>query len=287
MNRFKKLVYAELPFFFSIPALLWQIFFLYIPLLIIFYYGINGSVSYFAPTLIYYKQLFYWPFVRIIVRSILLASATAIIALLIAYPVVYYIVFHARRIKRQLIALIMIPFWINVLVLAYSWFFLLERNGLINTFLIKLGIITEPLHFLYTISATLTVMVYCYLPFMIMSLYASLEKLDERLLEASADLGANTWQTFFRITVPLSVPGIKTGLLLVFVPAFGEFALPTLLGGSKFLVVGSLISYYFFVARNNGLGAAFTIVAGIVLFTFILVIQKIITFYARFRKVRE
>jgi spermidine/putrescine transport system permease protein len=287
MQSIKKLFRQELPYFFLAPALLWQLLFLYIPLAVIVYYSFVSGASGALFTTAHYAELLSWPYVCIIARSLFLASATALITLLLAYPLVYYIVFHARAYRRQLLILLMVPFWINVLVLAYAWFFLLERNGLINALLMRLGLISDPLNFVYSLGAALTVMVYCYLPFMIMSLYISLEKLDERLFEASADLGATVWQTFTRVTLPLSLPGIKTGLLLVFVPAFGEFAVPTLLGGSKFLVVGSLISYYFFVARNNGVAAAFTVVAGIFLLLFVMLVAKIIMAYCNFRRIQQ
>lgn len=276
----KKTFVAELPFFLSVPALLWQVTFLYIPLLIIAYYSITHIDTSFSLTLTHYWSLLHFPHMRVILRSFFLASLTAVITLFLAYPIVYYLVLHMHRWRKQLLVILMLPFGTNFLVLAYSWFFLLERNGLINSFLLKLGVIVTPLSLVYNTGATLVVMVYCYLPFMIMPLYTSLEKLDTRLLEASADLGASPWQTFMRVTLPLSLSGIKTGLLLVFVPAFGEFAIPTLLGGSKFLVVGSLISYYFFVARNNALGAAYTILAGLMLLMIIMLLQHMPRLYA-------
>jgi len=272
MQAIKKSFTRQLPFFLSVPTFIWQSLFLYMPLLIIFYFSIVDAQGFF--TLSAYRALLDVPFFKILLRSFFLALFTATSTLVLAYPVVYYLVFHLRNLSRYLLVLLMIPFWVNFLMLAYSWFFLLEHNGLINRLLLWLGVIHSPLTLVYNVGAIVVVMVYCYLPFMIMPLYNSLEKLDQRLLEASADLGANAWQTFTRVTLPLSAPGIKTGFLLVFVPAFGEFAIPTLLGGSKFLVVGSLISYYFFVARNNSLGAAFTVCAGLFLLLSVLLLQK-------------
>jgi len=284
MDNVKKLVTQELSFALAIPAFLWQLIFLCVPLSIIIYFSVAPGAFL---SLSSYVALIHFSYVRVIARSLLLATATALITLMLSYPIVYYIVRHLSYIRKHLLVLLMLPFLTNFLVLAYSWFFLLERDGLINSFLMRFSFINEPLSLIYNNGAVLIVMCYCYLPFMIMPLYVSLEKLDVRLLEASADLGANAWQTFVRVTLPLSFPGIKTGLLLVFVPAFGEFAIPTLLGGSKFLVVGSLISYYFFVARNNSLGAAFTIVAGIVLFLFLIALQKGVTCFTSVMKKRE
>jgi ABC-type spermidine/putrescine transport system permease subunit I len=141
----------------------------------------------------------------------------------------------------------------------------LDNNGLINTFLLRAGIIQEPLHLVNNMRAIFVVMVYYYLPFMMMPLYSILEKIQHELLEASMDLGATHWQTFKRITIPLSMSGIKTGVFLVFVPAFGEFAIPSIIGGGQQMFVGSLISHYFLVARDNQLGAAFTILSGFIL----------------------
>jgi spermidine/putrescine transport system permease protein len=285
MNEFKKSTLRLLPFFLSVPAMLWQLLFLCIPLLIIIYYSISPAAAS-SFSLQCYAKLFHMPFAYILCRSLLLASATATITLLFCYPVVYYLVFHLRSISRYVVLCIMVPFWTNFLMLAYSWFFLLERNGLINTLLLKIGIISTPLSLVYNFGAVLIVMVYCYIPFMVMPLYTSLEKLDKRLLEASADLGATPWQSFMQITLPLSMPGIMTGFMLVFVPAFGEFAIPILLGGSRFFVVGSLISYYFSVARNNCLGAACTILAALFLLTVVLSIQKLGQLYVWIRKGR-
>ena len=159
----------------------------------------------------------------------------------------------------------MVPLWTNFLIQVYGWFFLIERNGLINLLLVKLGIIAEPLALANNLVAVFVVMVYCYLPFMIMPLYTILEKFDVRLLEASADLGASVWKTFFTVTLPLTVSGIRTGVLLTFVLGFGEFAIPALVGGGKYMMVGSLIYYYFLVMRDNSLGSAFTCVSCLVL----------------------
>jgi spermidine/putrescine transport system permease protein len=275
MKRFESLFKGELPFFFMVPALVWQVLFLFIPVLIIVVLSFTGESGSFLPTLANYAAVFTWAHARIIARSFLLASLTAATALLIAYPVVYYIVLRVKRWRRLFLFLFILPFWTNFLVLVYSWFFLLEENGLINFVLLKLGIISEPLHLAHTVIATFVVMVYCYLPFMVMPLYSILDKLDARLLEASADLGATPWQTFMRVTIPLTLPGIKTGLLLVMVPAFGEFAIPTLIGGARYMMTGSLISYYFFVARDNGLGSAFTVIAGIILLGIALFVNKV------------
>jgi len=161
-------------------------------------------------------------------------------------------------------------------VQVYAWFFMLEYNGVINTALRWVGI--GPLATTNSFFSVILVMVYCYLPFMIMSLYIVLERLDERLLEASSDLGATPWQTFMRVTLPLSLPGIRTGLLLVLIPAFGEFTIPSLVGGSRHLFVGSLISYYTLVARDAGVSAAFTGLSGLVLLLVVVLVYGMLRF---------
>ncbi len=157
--------------------------------------------------------------------------------------------------------------------------FCVEKHGLLNTLLLKTGIISAPIHLLNTPFAVYLVMMYCYVPFAVMPIYSILEKLDSRLLEASADLGANPWQTFWWITLPMSAVGVRTGFFMVLVPAFGEFIIPTLLGGGKQLYVGSLLTHYFLSSRNFNVGAAFTVINGCVL------IAAALIFYYLFRRV--
>lgn len=280
MKRIRTLFLQELPFFTAMPAILWQLLFLLIPLGIIFFYSFHISIAdytgYLTPSLASYKALLQPVYLAIVVRSGFFAFLTALSALLLAYPVAYFLAMRVRRWKNFFLFLLTLPFWTNFLVQIYAWYFIIEPDGLINTILKKMGIITEPIMLANSLGAVFLVMLYCYLPFMIMPLYTALEKIDKRLLEASADLGARPWQTFAQITLPLSYQGIKTGFLLVLVPAFGEFAIPELIGGSKYMFVGSLISYYFLVARNTFLGAAFTVSCGLLLFLFIYLMRRLI-----------
>lgn len=266
----RKLVTQELPFLFVLPAYAWQILFLAIPLVIVIgmSFVVDGRFSLASYYAIINITHFY-----IIFRSLLLAIINAVVCLFIAYPISYFFAITIREKGFLPFLFFMVPFWTNFLVQIYAWFFLLERNGLINVILIKTGLLSSPVPFDTTMPALFMVMVYCYLPLMMLSLYATLQKLDTRLFEAAADLGATSWQIFLRVTLPLSLAGIKTGFLLVLVPSFGEFAIPSLLGGAKYMFVGSLISYYFLVARNSSLGAAFTVVSGAVLLVFSLSIM--------------
>lgn len=284
MKKIKKDYWQELPFLLAVPAVVWQCIFMIMPLCIIAYYSFfnPGSSSWISRfTLSHYTGLFDMVYVRIVMRSLILAFGTSISCLIVAYPVAYYLAIRVRRFKNTLLFLLTLPFWVNFLVQIYAWYFLLEYNGLINKLLVGLGIIEKPLALAMSQASIFVVMVYCYLPFMIMPLYSMLEKIDKRLLESSADLGATAWQTFSRITLPLSFPAIRTGFLLVLIPTFGEFVVPSLLGDGKYMMVGSLISYFFMVARDNSDGAAFTMVSGLVLLLAILMLYGVGKFYSR------
>ena len=278
MKRFTSRLQQDLPFLASIPAVIWQCLFMLAPVAIILYFSVAIPGMPFRFTVSHYLEVADYSSFKTIARSLFLSIMTAVSCLICAYPIAYYLALQATRFKKILLFLLTLPFWVNYLVKIYAWYFLLEYHGLINLFLIKLGIIREPLLLASSLIGVYIVMVYCYLPFMIMPLYNVLEKIDKRLLDASADLGANPWQTFLRVTLPLSMPGIRTGFLLVMIPAFGEFVIPALLGGSKYMMVGSLISYYFLVARDRAEGSAFTNlswIALIVLFAMYYAVQKL------------
>lgn len=280
MRKFNlKAIFAkEMPFFMAMPAVAWQILFFYIPVgLIVFLSFMKPSASFAALHSFTFENYFYFLkplFFSIIGRSLLLALVTAVCCLLLSYPVAYCLAVKINRFKNLFLFFLILPFWTSLMVQVYSWFFVLEHNGLLNTMLMKMGIIDQPLHLLNTTFAIYLVMIYCYLPFMIFPLYTALEKIDKRMFEAAADLGATQWQTFRKITIPLSMPGIKTGFFLVFVPSFGEFVVPTLLGGGKQIFVGSLITQYFLGARNPYLGSAFTCIS-----CFALLIAVILIYY--------
>jgi ABC-type spermidine/putrescine transport system permease subunit I len=225
-----------------------------------------AGTDFFDLTLSHYMSLFDLAYFHIIARSAFMACAVTLTCLFLAYPIAYFLALKVGgRWKNILLFLLTLPFWTNFLILVYSWVFVLDHNGLINTILLQSGIISEPLHIINNMYSIFVVMVYYYLPFMMMPLYTILEKIQHDVLEASMDLGETHWQTFKRITIPLSMSGIKTGVFLVFVPAFGEFAIPAIIGGGQQMFVGSLISHYFLVARDNNIGAAFTILSGFVL----------------------
>lgn len=260
-------------FFLGSPAFIWQLLFFYVPLIFILITTVTHYHN-FIPFLniVYFK---------VILRSLGLALSNTMLCLIIAYPVAYYISFKGKNFKNVLLFLLIVPFWTNFLLHIFAWFFVLEHQGFLNNFLLSIGIIKEPLHLLNTLFATYLMMIYYYLPFMVLPIYSTLEKFDLRLIEASLDLGATWPQTIRRVMIPLSAPGILSGIFLVFVPSFGEFAIPELMGGDKIMFVGSVISHYILDAQTTSLGAAFTIVSCAVLImaaiSLFFAIQKIIT----------
>lgn len=191
----------------------------------------------------------------ILARSFLAAAVSTCLCLLLAFPLALAIS-RAGRWKNLLLALVMVPFWTSLLIRTYAWMFLLRDTGLINSLLIKAGLISEPLPLLYNWGAVVLGLVYAHLPFMVLPLYAALERQEPHLLEAAADLGARDWQAFWRITFPLAAPGIRAGVLLVFIPCLGTYLIPDLLGGGKTILAGTLIQNQFTAARDWPFGAA-------------------------------
>jgi putrescine transport system permease protein len=192
--------------------------------------------------------------------SIRIAALSALITLLIAYPMAYGIARANENARPMLLMLVVLPFWTSFLIRVYAWTGLLNSNGLINVVLLKLGVIDQPLPLLHTEFAVHLGIVYSYLPFMVLPIYGVLERMDWTLLEAAADLGARPLRAFFRVTLPLSVPGIVAGLLLVFIPALGEFIIPELLGGPETLMVGKVLWGEFFNNHDWPFASALAIV---------------------------
>ncbi len=205
MNKspFHKLLSEEFPFFIGVPALVWQVFFFYVPLCFIIFLSLT-SYEYFAS--------FITPlYAKIIMRSLTLATLTACTCFSIAYPLAYFIARQGPWLKNVLLFLLIVPFWTNFLLHILAWFFVLEPRGFLNSFLLKLGIISQPLHLLNGFFAISLMLIYYYLPFMVLPIYSSLEKFDTRFIEASLDLGATWWQTLRRVIMPITLPGIRAG----------------------------------------------------------------------------
>jgi spermidine/putrescine transport system permease protein len=268
-TKIKQLFNREQFFFKAVPALVWQLLFFIIPIIFLlalsFFKNDADSFSLDAFTLDHYRELWKFPYLKIIIRSFFVALFTAVLCLLVGYPLTYYIALKKRAWKNIFLFFLVLPFVTNLLVLTYAWNFVLDKDGLLNQLLLTLHIIREPIIMLNSFFAIMVVMFYCYLPFMIMPLFTSLEKFDLTLIEASHDLGANQWQTFFKIIVPLTWPAIQIGFFLVFVPAFGEFVIPLLMGGDKYMFVGTVISHYFLIGQDRPVGAAFTLVISVLL----------------------
>ena len=207
-------------------------------------------------------------------NSVKLAFIATLFTLLIGYPIAYGIARSPQPTRNILLLLVVIPFWISFLLRVYSWMGILKTNGLINGFLLWLGVIDQPLELLYTDTAVYIGMVYSYLPYMILPLYANLVKLDIRLLEAASDLGAKKWQGFLDVTLPLSMPGIIAGCLLVFIPAIGEYVIPALLGGADTLMIGRVLFDEFFLNRDWPVASAVAIVLLLLLVLPIVYFQK-------------
>lgn len=209
--------------------------------------------------------------------SVKVASISTLICLLIGYPMAYGIARASANWRNTLLLMIVLPFWTSFLVRVYAWMGLLRNNGLINNTLMWLGIIDEPIVMLQTDFAMYVGIVYSYLPFMILPLYSNLEKHDNTLIEAAVDLGATPFRAFTRITLPLSMPGVIAGSMLVFIPAVGEFVIPRLLGGTNSLMIGRVLWDDFFSNRDWPLASAVAIALLIVLVVPILLFQRYLT----------
>ncbi|CUA83375.1 MULTISPECIES: ABC transporter permease [Gulbenkiania] len=217
-------------------------------------------------------------YMEIFLRSFLLAGFATLATLVLGFPTALYIALQDERTRQRLILLISIPFWTNLLVRTYAWMLLLRNGGLIDSGLGALGLGSGALDVLYTPTAVAIGFVYSFLPFMVLPIYTSLEKMDWRLVEAAFDLGANRWTALRRVVLPMALPGIAAGCLLVFIPALGSYYIPELLGGGKSLMIGNLIQNQFGTARNWPFGAAlsFTLLA--------LVLLAMIVYTRRFRQ---
>jgi spermidine/putrescine transport system permease protein len=246
------------------PVTIWLGLFFLVPLLFILAYSFGTSGVYGEMTLGFnpsnYLRVFDPLYLEIVGRTFIIALLNTLLCLLLGYPLAYFIAFKGGRWKNTLILLVMIPFWTSLLLRAYAWVIILSGNGIANRILHFLHITDEPLTLIFTPQAVTMGMVYSYLPFMILPLYAALEKFDVRLKEAAQDLGASRWHTFWRVTFPLSLPGVIAGSILVFIPSAGEFVIPNLLGGARTVLVGNLIQNQFLQARDWAFGSALAMI---------------------------
>ncbi|MFQ5614360.1 MAG: ABC transporter permease [Anaerolineae bacterium] len=247
------------------PAALWLLIFFLIPLVMVLLVsfgerGDAGQVVY-SWTPKNYARFFSkvgerYLYIQIFGRSLGIALANTVLCLLVGYPLAYYIARQPTRRRNVMLLLVMIPFWTNFLVRTYAWMVILRDTGVINNALRGLGLITEPLPLLFNQGAVIMGLFYGFLPFMILPLYASIEKLDFSLVEAAQDLGADALRTFLRVILPLTRPGIIAGSILVFIPSVGAFVTPDLMGGAKVTMIGNLLQQQFLKVRDWPFGSA-------------------------------
>lgn len=241
------------------PALAVMTLFFLAPLAIVGAYSLLTRGTYggvIRPwTLENYGRLLDTLYLAILARSFLLSGVATAICLLLGFPLALFISRSGPR-KNLYLFLVILPFWTSFLVRTYAWMFLLRDTGLVNTVLIALGVVRQPLPLLYNDGAVILGLVYGFLPFMVLPLFATIERLDKNLMEAAADLGARPWSTLARVTLPLCLPGIRAGAILVFIPCLGAYLTPDLLGGGKTIMVGTLVQNQFTAGRDWPFGSA-------------------------------
>jgi spermidine/putrescine transport system permease protein len=243
------------------PLIAWAVAFVIAPAVIMLVYsfarrGTLGGVE-LGFTLENYASVLDPVYLRIVGRSLLYAALTTAICLVAGYPVAWWIGRCEPRRRNLLLVAVMIPFWTSFLIRTYAWVTILKSEGLLNALLIQLGLVSQPLELLYTPGAVILGLVYTFLPFMILPIYASVEKLDAALIEAALDLGAGPLRAFWRVILPLTAPGIAAGVLLVFIPSLGLYAVNDILGGGRVDMIGNIIENQFKGnARNWPFGAA-------------------------------
>jgi len=268
MKQFRKMVY---------PYIVWSTVMIAIPMLLILLYafttGGNSVTKYVFSFANFKRFLTDKTFLEVLVRSLRIAVETTAVCLVIGYPVAYIISHYSEEIKMKWVLVITLPTWINMLVRTYAWTGILQDDGLINSFLGLFG--AKPISFMYTDFAVILGMVYNFLPFMIIQIYTSLTKMDYSLIEAASDLGANERKCFMKITLPLSMPGVVSGITLVFLPSVSSFCIPRMLGGGSYVMVGTVIESQFLTAGDWNFGSAISLIMAIIIMISMYVTKKI------------
>ena len=246
------------------PGLLWMGLFFLAPLALVFAISFASRGTYggivWEFTAANYLDLWHPLYGKILGQSLWYASLTTAICFSLGFPLAYMIARSPARWQPVLLLLVMLPFWTNFLVRTYAWMIVLRQDGLVNGLLLALGIVDAPLELLYTPTAVVIGLVYGYLPFMVLPLYVAIERLDPLLVEAAWDLYASRWAVFTQVVVPLTMPGIVGGCVLVFIPSIGSFITPDLLGGARSMMIGNLIQHEYLVVRDWPLGSAVSFV---------------------------
>lgn len=266
------------------PATFWMMFFVLLPMIYIVFISFMsrdtfGGILY-EFTTDNYTNMFQPVYYKIILKSLWLAFLTTATCLLVGYPFAYFIARKPSKTAAKLMMLIMIPFWTSTMVRLYSINILGQPNGFINKFLLAIGIVDEPLKLLYNDTIVVIGLIMSMLPFAVLPLYASIEKLDYAYIEASGDLGAKPARTFWKVTIPMTMPGIFASVILVFVPSLGMYYVPETLGGGKVMLIGSLIRNQFLVTRNWPFGASLAVL--LIIMTLIMMFL-----YSRIAKLDE
>ncbi|WP_108481940.1 ABC transporter permease [Oceaniglobus ichthyenteri] len=249
------------------PPALYALLLLAVPLLAIFAFSFWSqdflTIDY-TPTLNNYREALSEPlYTELMMRSVLIAGAVTVATVLLAFPIAYFVSFHVPQSRKSLwIFLITIPFWTSYLIRVFLWKVILGYNGVLNSSLLSIGIIDEPLTFiLYNANAVVITLAHAFAPFAILPIFVSLEKIDRSLLEASRDLGENHVMTFLRVTLPLAVPGVVAATLIVFIPTIGDYVTPRLVGGPNGLMIANMIQTQFLKLNNAPMGAALAVIA--------------------------
>lgn len=255
------------------PYLLWSILFIVVPLLIVLFFSFTKKIdNSYVFSLENYQKLLSTQYLKVFGRSLELALISTVACLILGYPIAYIISKKATNKRSLLIMLIILPMWMNFLLRTYSWLAILGKNGIINTFLIKIGL--SPIDVLYTNTAVVLGMVYNFLPFMIIPIYTVLIKIDSDLINAAADLGANRATVFKKVIFPLSVPGVMSGITMVFMPAVSTFIISSLLGGGQFMLVGNLIEQQFTNIGDWNFGSAISIFMMIIILLSMAILSR-------------
>lgn len=259
--------------FLAYPYIIWSAIFIVIPLILVIFFSFSKEVDDgYVFSLENYRVLMDPIYFKVFIRSIGLAGVATLICLIIGYPVAYIISKAPISKRGTLILLFILPMWMNFLLRTYAWVAILGKNGILNLFLGIFGI--EPMSILYTNFAILLGMVYNFLPFMVLPIFTSLSKMDNDLINAAHDLGANDFQVFTKVIFPLSLPGVISGITMVFMPAVTTFAISRLLGGGKFMLLGDLIEQQFTVIGDWNFGSAVSIFMMIVILISLAIMSK-------------
>lgn len=255
------------------PYVVWLVIFIFVPLLLIVFYSVTKTTDEgIVFTLEYFKRFFEPIYIMVLLRSLYLALISTTICLLLGYPLAMILASKEFRHKRVLLLLVVIPMWMNFLLRTYAWLTLLEKNGVINTFISFIGL--PKMELLYNQGAVVLGMVYNFLPFMVLPIYSVLIKIDKSIIEAAEDLGANSRTVFRKVIFPLSLPGVVSGITMVYMPAVTTFVISRLLGGGQFTLIGNLIEQQFLYTGEWGFGSALSLLMMILILFSMAIMSK-------------